>query len=223
MGKIANNIAEIKLEILEIYDKHNKASINNNSFIKPELIVVSKNRSLAEIEECILTGQKTFAENKIQEAYKKWPLLKEKYPEIKLHLIGPLQTNKVKEAYALFDVIQTIDRIKLVKEIARISKNHPKQLEYFIQVNTGKEEQKSGVYPENLSLLLKSCIEEGLNIKGLMCIPPVTDDPKKHFALLSDLARINNLLGLSMGMSADYKEAIALGASYVRVGSKVFE
>ena len=187
------------------------------------LVVVSKTFAAAEIEPLILAGQRAFGENRVQEAQGKWPGLKSKYPDLELHLIGPLQSNKVAEALALFDVIQTIDRPKIVEAIAAACAKQGKALRYFIQVNTGREPQKAGVMPEAVDDFLHLCRQAyRLNVVGLMCIPPAEGDPRPHFKALAEMAARNGLKELSMGMSGDFETAIAEGASYVRVGSAIF-
>ena len=168
-------------------------------------------------------GHKVFGENKVQEAYKKWVDIKKDYPDIKLHLIGSMQTNKVKDAVALFDVIETLDREKLAVKIADEIKITNKNIDLMIQVNTGEEPQKAGIFPKDADDFINFCIDEcKLSVKGLMCIPPFEDEPSPHFALLANIAKRNNLPYLSMGMSLDYKIAVRLGATHVRVGSAIF-
>lgn len=186
------------------------------------LIAVSKMQPQIRIEEMLAAGHRTYGENRVLEAVERWDEKKTQYPDLKLHLIGLLQTNKVKEAVALFDAIHTIDRPKLVTSLAGEMKKQGKNLPCFIQVNTGEEEQKAGVIPQDLPDLLKLCLAEKLNIIGLMCIPPVQEPPALHFAFLRKLASKHGLKELSMGMSDDYERAVALGASYVRVGSALF-
>lgn len=186
------------------------------------LICVSKTYDVPDILPVLEAGQRVFGENRVQEAQGKWPALKLLYPDIKLHLIGPLQSNKARDAVELFDAIHTVDRISIAaalsKEIERLGR-HP---ELFIQVNTGEEEQKAGVGPVEADAFISQCRGEfGLNIAGLMCIPPMLDAPSPHFALLSKIASRNGLQQLSMGMSGDYEQAIMLGASHVRVGSAI--
>ena len=188
---------------------------------KTKIIAVSKNHPKKAIEIAISHGVKIFGENRIQEAYAKFEDLKVKRPNLELHLTGPLQTNKVKKAANLFDVFHTLDREKLAKEFFKVGGLDSKK--FFIQVNTGKEETKSGIYLEELSEFINYCkIDLSLNIIGLMCIPPIDDDPKKHFSVLVDEAKKNNLTHLSMGMSADYMDAIKLNASYIRIGTALF-
>ncbi len=186
------------------------------------LIAVSKKQPLPRINEMLTVGQRLYGENRVQEAMERWGELKAQYQDLALHLIGPLQTNKVKEAVALFDVIQTIDRPKLVHALAKEMQKQDRNLPCFIQVNTGEEDQKSGIKPNDLSKFLTLCREEGLNIIGLMCIPPVDEPAALHFALLQKLAKNHGLKELSMGMSSDFEKAIPLGATYIRVGTALF-
>jgi pyridoxal phosphate enzyme (YggS family) len=188
-----------------------------------QLIAVSKTFGAPEIEPLLRAGHKRFGENRVQEAKGKWPALKAQFPDVALHLIGPLQSNKVKEAVELFDAIHSIDREKIARAVAAEMKRQGKRLELFIQVNTGEEPQKAGVLPRDTAALLKLCREElGLEIAGLMCIPPVDEEPALHFAFLAKLAGELGLRGLSMGMSDDFETAIAFGATHVRVGSAIF-
>ena len=188
-----------------------------------QLIAVSKTFGTPEIEPLLRAGHKRFGENRVQEAKGKWPALKAQFPDVALHLIGPLQSNKVKEAVELFDAIHSIDREKIARAVAAVMKRQGKRLELFIQVNTGEEPQKAGVLPRDTAALLKLCREElGLEIAGLMCIPPVDEEPALHFAFLAKLAGELGLRGLSMGMSDDFETAIAFGATHVRVGSAIF-
>ncbi len=187
------------------------------------LIAVSKKQPLEKVETALRAGHRIFGENRIQDARNRWEKLKQDYPDTELHFIGPLQTNKVREAVALFDFIHTVDRPKLaaaLKEETQKQNRHPACL---IQVNTGEEKQKHGVSPEDLPGLLNYCCKAcRLDIKGLMCIPPLEDPPSMHFALLAKLAARHGLEELSMGMSNDYDKAIALGATYIRVGTALF-
>lgn len=188
-----------------------------------ELIAVSKVQPESRILESLEAGQRVFGENRVQEAQERWAHRRAEFSDLKLHLIGPLQTNKVKDAVALFDVIHTLDREKLARKLADELTAQNRQLPCFIQVNTGSEKQKSGIAPQELSGFLKFCRDEcELNIIGLMCIPPVDDAPALHFALLRKLALAHNLEHLSMGMSSDYEPAIALGATFIRVGTGIF-
>lgn len=187
------------------------------------LIAVSKQQPIEKIREALEAGHRSFGENRVQEAQGRWSDLKPLYADLKLHLIGPLQTNKVQEALALFDVIETLDREKLAAALAQeIKKSGRAQPQLLVQVNTGAEAQKSGVLPENLSALLKECEKLELKISGLMCIPPVDEPPALHFALLKKLADRHGLPQRSMGMSGDFEKALALGATSVRLGTAVF-
>ena len=187
------------------------------------LIAVSKTFPVAAIAPVIAAGQRHFGENRVQEAREKWPALKERHPDITLHLIGPLQTNKVKHAVRLFDVIHSVDRPKLAAELAREMERRDRHLPVFVQVNTGEEPQKAGVLPAEADAFIDACRNEhGLKVIGLMCILPVNEEPALHFALLEKIARRHGLKKLSMGMSADYETAIAFGATHVRVGSAIF-
>jgi pyridoxal phosphate enzyme (YggS family) len=164
-----------------------------------------------------------FGENRVQEAQEKYPALKAEHPDLELHLIGPLQTNKAREAVALFDVIQSVDRDKLASVLAKEMERAGKRPSCFIQVNTGEEAQKAGVLPAGLDAFVAACRDQHkLPVVGLMCIPPVDEEPALHFALLAKMAKRNGLSRLSMGMSADYEAAVRLGATHVRVGSALF-
>ncbi|MDP3525781.1 MAG: YggS family pyridoxal phosphate-dependent enzyme [Hoeflea sp.] len=193
---------------------------------KPEsvrLVAVSKTKTADEILPVIEAGQRVFGENRVQEAQSKWPDLKAETPGIELHLIGPLQSNKTADAVALFDVIQTVDREKIAREIAREIQRQGRAPALYVQVNTGSEAQKAGIEPDQADAFLALCRSElGLTITGLMCIPPVNENPGPHFALLADIARRNEIETLSMGMSEDFETAIGLGATEVRVGSAIF-
>ena len=193
-----------------------------------QLIAVSKTFEAEHIAPVIAAGQRLFGENRVQEAKGKWPTLREGRPDIELHLIGPLQSNKVREALALFDVIQTLDRESLAKELAKeiargAAEGGRPAPRLLVQVNTGEEPQKAGVAPLEADAFLARCREiHGLAIEGLMCIPPADEPAAPHFALLGEIARRNGLKTLSMGMSGDFETAIALGATHVRVGSAIF-
>lgn len=193
---------------------------------KPEdvnIVAVSKTIASEKIIEAINLGCKIFGENYIQEAQKKWVELREKYPQIKLHFVGHLQSNKAKEAVELFDCIETVDNKKLASEIAKAQKKLQKNREIFIQVNIGDESQKSGIAIENLSSFINFCKNDlALNVVGLMAVPPSNESAPPYFALLSKLAYENNLKKLSMGMSADYEEAIALNSTHIRLGTAIF-
>ena len=187
------------------------------------LIAVSKTFDGPEIIPVIEAGQRVFGENRVQEAKGKWPALKMRWPDIELHLIGPLQSNKAAEAVQLFDAIHTVDRPKIAEALAKEMRRQAKALKLFVQVNTGREPQKAGIDPEAADAFLAECREvHGLEISGLMCIPPAEEDPKPHFDMLAEIARRNGISQLSMGMSGDYAEAVACGATHVRVGSAIF-
>lgn len=187
------------------------------------LIAVSKTFEADAIRPVIAAGQRHFGENRVQEAQAKWPALREENSGLILHLIGPLQSNKAKEAVALFDAIHSIDREKIARAVAAEMKKQGKALQLFVQVNTGEEPQKAGVAPRDAVAFVKMCREElGLDIAGLMCIPPVEEEPAVHFAFLAKLAREAGVSGLSMGMSDDFETAVEFGASHVRVGSAIF-
>lgn len=187
-----------------------------------KLIAVSKVQPNARVQAVLDEGHRCFGENKVQEAAGKWPDFREAYSGIDLHLIGPLQTNKVRQAMELFDAIHSVDRPKLAGAIARIAQEVGHCPDLFIQVNTGEEPQKAGVLPHDADDFIKECQNLDLNIHGLMCIPPADEEPSLHFALLAKIAARNGLTGLSMGMSSDFERAIALGATHVRVGSAIF-
>jgi len=186
------------------------------------LVAVSKTFPAEDIAPLIAAGQKVFGENKVQEAKAKWPALRETCPGLELHLIGPLQSNKAREAVELFDVIETVDRPKIAEALAHEIARSGRSPKLLVQVNTGNEPQKAGVLPGEADAFLAKCRELGLKIDGLMCIPPVNEQASPHFALLAQIARRNGLSVLSMGMSADYELAIQLGATHVRVGSAIF-
>lgn len=186
------------------------------------LVAVSKTHPAAEILPLLRAGHRVFGENRVQEAAEKFPALREQYPDLKLHLIGGLQTNKVKEAVALFDVIETVDRVELAEKLAAEMEKQGRNLPCFVQVNTGEEPQKGGVVPRETISLVEKCRASGLNVVGLMCIPPVDDEPSPHFAFLKKLARQAGVRELSMGMSGDYPLAVQQGATFVRVGTAIF-
>ncbi len=188
-----------------------------------ELVAVSKTFEADEIRPVILAGQRVFGENRVQEALGKWPRLREEFADIELHLIGPLQSNKAKEAVALFDVIETVDREKIAAELAREIARQGRAPRLYVQVNTGLEEQKAGIPPRETVAFVARCRDvHGLAIEGVMAIPPVDENPGPHFALLAKLATEAGVGKLSMGMSGDYETAIAFGATSVRVGSAIF-
>lgn len=187
------------------------------------LVAVSKTHGADAILPALAAGQRVFGENRVQEATAKWPALKSQYPNVELHLIGPLQTNKVKDALGVFDVIESVDREKLARSLAAEMAKTGQHLPCYIQVNTGAEPQKAGVLPEDTDAFIRLCRDDlKLNIVGLMCIPPVDEAPAPHFALLRKIATRNGLANLSMGMSGDFADAISLGATHVRVGTAIF-
>lgn len=187
-----------------------------------QLIAVSKVQPLDRVEAVLEEGHRLFGENRVQEAAGKWPDFKARFDGVSVHLIGPLQTNKARQAFELFDAIHSVDRPKLARTIARIAQEEGHCPELFIQVNTGEEEQKAGVLPADADGFIAECGEMDLPLRGLMCIPPVEETPSLHFSLLRKIAERNGLDGLSMGMSSDFEQAIALGATHVRVGSAIF-
>ena len=187
------------------------------------LVAVSKTHGLDSIVPVLNAGHRVFGENKVQEALTKFPALKEQFPDLELHGIGPLQTNKVRDAVGVFDVIETVDRPKLARVIAEEMARIGRRPKCLIQVNTGREPQKAGIEPEQADRFIEVCLREyQLPIVGLMCIPPAGQDPSLDFGLLADIARRNGLPVLSMGMSGDYVKAVAAGATHVRVGTAIF-
>jgi hypothetical protein len=187
------------------------------------LVAVSKTHPAEVARAALIAGHRLFGENRVQEAAGKWPALRADYPDLTLHLIGPLQTNKAKEAVALFDVIETVDRPKLARVLATEMERAGRRPRCYVQVNTGEEAQKAGVAPREADAFIGLCRDElKLPVLGLMCIPPVEDEPSPHFALLAKIAKRNGLAILSMGMSADYEIAVAFGATHVRVGTAIF-
>lgn len=213
----ASNLAKVRADI----SKAAEAAGRDLSDI--HLVAVSKVHEADTIVPVLEAGQRVFGENRVQEAEAKWPALRETYPDITLHLIGPLQSNKVKNAVATFDVIETVDRMKIAKALANEFERVGRSLPCYVQVNTGEEPQKAGIAPEDVEAFVKEC-RDGLrlDIQGLMCIPPIDEEPALHFALLSDMADRLGLGVKSMGMSADYEKAISLGATHVRVGTAIF-
>lgn len=210
------SLTDIKQRIALAVERHqrNPADIH--------LIAVSKVQPLDRVEAVLNEGHRVFGENRVQEAQGKWPAFREKFNDIELHLIGPLQTNKARAAMELFDAIHTVDRPKLARTIARIAEETGNCPDIFVQVNTGDEDQKAGCALADVDALVAECRALNLPLKGLMCIPPVDEAPSLHFALLAKIAARNDLTGLSMGMSSDFEEAIAQGATHIRVGSAIF-
>lgn len=218
MSEIKSNIDTVLNEIIKAHE--------SSHFMKlpiPKLVAVSKKQEDYKILEALKLGHRYFGENRVQEAQQRWSEKVKTFNNLELRLIGPLQTNKVKQALDIFDIIETIDREKLAKELAVRFNQDVKTRKFYIQVNTGSETQKSGIEPIEADHFIHYCIKDlKLPIVGLMCIPPLDEEPSMHFALLKKIAERNNLKELSMGMSADYKEAIKFGATSVRLGSLVF-
>ena len=187
-----------------------------------QLLAVSKVQPNERVLNVLEQGHKVFGENKVQEAQGKWPSFRENFSNVKVHLIGPLQSNKVKQAVELFDAIHTLDRLKLAQKLSNEVQAQGKAPEMFIQINTGEEEQKSGISPKDADQFIADCLSLDLPIKGLMVIPPINEEPSLHFGLLRKIAQRNGLEGLSMGMSSDFESAIAMGATHIRVGSAIF-
>ena len=218
-------MSEIKSNIDTVLNEIKKAH-ESSHFMKlpiPKLVAVSKKQEDYKVFEALKLGHRYFGEDRVQEAQQRWPEKVKTFNNLELRLIGPLQTNKVKQALDIFDIIETIDREKLAKELAVRFNQDVKTRKFYIQVNTGSEIQKSGIEPIEADRFIHYCIKDlKLPIAGLMCIPPLDEEPSMHFALLKKIAERNNLKELSMGMSSDYKEAIKFGATSVRVGSLVF-
>jgi PLP dependent protein len=214
---IAERLAFIRAEI-------RKAALGNGRDpASVTLVAVTKTFAAEAILPALAAGQRVFGENRVQEAKAKWPALRARFPDLELHLIGPLQSNKAREAIELFDAIHTIDRPKIAAALAEEMARQGRRPRLFVEVNTGGEEQKAGVPPEAADAFIRECRERyGLVIEGLMCIPPFDEPPAPHFALLQKIARRNGLASLSMGMSTDFRSAIAFGATHVRVGSAIF-
>ncbi len=211
------NLARVRAEIADA------ARAGGRDPAAVTLIAVSKGHDAAAAALALGAGQRVFGENRVQEAQAKWPSLRETHPDIELHLIGPLQTNKAREAVTLFDVIQTLDRARLAETLAAEMAKQGKRPRLFVQVNTGEEVQKAGVLPAEAAAFARWCRDEkDLPVVGLMCIPPVDEEPALHFALLRELAADAGLTQLSMGMSADFAIAARLGATHVRVGTAIF-
>jgi len=216
-GVIATNLVAIRERIAAAARTADRA---------PEsvtLVAVSKTHSAASVREALMAGHRVFGENRVQEAKAKYPLLREEFPDLALHLIGPLQTNKVRDAVATFDVIESVDRPRLAQALAREMEHSGRRPPCLIEVNTGEEPQKAGIMPADADGFILECRERiGLPIIGLMCVPPLDEEPAPHFALLREIARRNDLRILSMGMSADFEKAIRFGATHVRVGTAIF-
>lgn len=211
------------MALQDIQDRIQKAeSLAGRKQGSVSLVAVSKMQPSDRVESVLKVGYRVFGENRVQEAAGKWPMYKEIYKGIELHLLGPLQSNKARQAMELFDVIHSVDRPKIARTIARLADEMGECPKLFLQVNTGEEPQKAGVLPQEVDAFVAECRELRLPVVGLMCIPPVEEEPSLHFALLAKLAKRNGLDGLSMGMSGDFEKAIAQGATHVRVGSAIF-
>lgn len=211
------------MSLAEITSRIHKAETAAGRAIgSTKLIAVSKVQPNERVQAVLSEGHRLFGENKVQEAQGKWPDFRAEFGPVEVHLIGPLQTNKVKAAVELFDAIHAVDRPKLARKIASEIQAQGKSPDLFIQINTGEEDQKAGVLPTKADSFIAECRDMDLAIKGLMVIPPVDDEPSLHFALLRKIAERNGLSGLSMGMSSDFERAVALGATHIRVGSAIF-
>ncbi len=216
-GVIAANLADVcgRIAAAAVAAGRTPDSVN--------LVAVSKTHPAASVREALAAGHRVFGENRVQEAQAKYPALREAFPDLALHLIGPLQTNKVRDAVALFDVIESIDRPHLAEALAKEMERSGRRLPCLIEVNTGEEPQKAGIFPADADAFIVECRDRlGLPIDGLMCVPPLDEEPALHFALLREIARRTGLSLLSMGMSADFEKAIRFGATHVRVGSAIF-
>ena len=210
------SLSEIKNRVRQTEERFSK------TIGSTKIIAVSKVQPNERVKAVLESGHRVFGENRIQEAQSKWPDFKKQYNDVELHIIGPLQTNKARAALELADSIHTVDRPKLSKIIARLAQEIGKCPELFVQVNTGEEEQKSGVLPRETEAFVKECLSMDLPIKGLMCIPPIDEEASLHFALLRNISENCGLKYLSMGMSGDFEKAISFGATHIRVGSAIF-
>lgn len=217
-------MSDISANLATVLDQIARAATKRDGAKPPvTLVAVSKTHAAETIRPALAAGHRVFGENRVQEAKEKWPALRHDYPDVELHLIGPLQTNKVREAVALFDVIESVDRPKLARVLAEEMKRAGRFPKILIQVNIGREPQKAGIDPDQADALIQLCrTEYSLDVIGVMCIPPSEDDPDPYFQNLADIARRNRLDVVSMGMSGDYPVAIACGATHVRVGSAIF-
>jgi hypothetical protein len=216
-GEIAANLAAVRQRIAAAARAAERAPDSVT------LVAVGKTHSTAIVREALLAGHRVFGENRVQEAQAKYPQLREEFSDLTLHLIGPLQTNKVRDAIAVFDVIETVDRPRLAQALAREMEHSGRRLPCLVEVNTGEEPQKAGIMPAEADGFVIECRDRlGLPITGLMCVPPIDEEPAPHFALLREIARRNGLQILSMGMSADFEKAIRFGATHVRVGTAIF-
>jgi PLP dependent protein len=216
-GVIAANLAHVRGKIAAAAVAAGRAPTSVN------LVAVTKTHAAETVREALAAGHRVFGENRVQEAQAKYPALREAVPDLALHLIGPLQTNKVRDAVALFDVIETVDRPRLAEALATEMQRSGRRLPCLIEVNTGEEPQKAGVFPAEADDFIVECRDRlGLPVEGLMCVPPLDEEPALHFALLREIARRTGLTLLSMGMSADFEKAIRFGATHVRVGTAIF-
>lgn len=207
----------------EIRDRVSRAEMDaDRDTGSVKLVAVSKVQPDDRVEDVLRQGHRCFGENRVQEAAGKWPDFREAFKGIDLHLIGPLQTNKARQAFELFQCIHSLDRLKLAKTFARLAQETGNCPELFVQINTGEEPQKAGVHPDDADSFIKECLSMDLPVAGLMCIPPAEEEASLHFALLAKIAARNGIGGLSMGMSGDFEKAIALGATHIRVGSAIF-
>jgi len=214
--KIFDNLINIKEEVKSCCKSANRKT---NSV---KIMAVSKNISRSIIIEAVKTGHRIFGENRVQEALKKWPVIKDSYPKIKLHMIGPLQSNKTKQAIEVFDVIETVDREKIALEILKYKKKTKTLPDLYVQINIGEEKQKNGYLPHKSVDFIKECNLSGLNIVGVMGIAPLREPPAPYFALLKNIANEAGVKNISMGMSGDFKDAIYMGATIIRVGTMIF-
>ena len=216
-GVIAANLADVRGRIAAAAVAAGRTPTSVN------LVAVSKTHPAETIREALAAGHRVFGENRVQEAQAKYPALREAFPDLALHLIGPLQTNKVRDAVALFDVIESVDRPRLAEALAKEMERSGRRLSCLIEVNTGEEPQKTGIFPAEADDFIVECRDRlDLPIEGLMCVPPLDEEPALHFALLREIARRAGLSLLSMGMSADFEKAIRFGATHVRVGTAIF-
>jgi len=214
---VAANLATVRAEIAAATKTAGRATDDVT------LVAISKIHQSDRILPVLDAGHRIFGENRVQEAAAKWPVLKRRFPDIELHLVGPLQTNKVKQALNLFDVIETLDRPKLARSLATEMARRDRPTPCYIQINTGEEAQKAGVMPSEAEAFIALCRDQlALPVVGLMCIPPIDEEPALHFALLAEIAKRHGVKCLSMGMSADFETAVALGASHVRIGTSIF-
>ena len=210
---------------IQVVQQHIESAARNAARMADDvtLIAVSKTHDTGRIVPALDAGQRVFGENRVQEAAEKWPALQESHADVELHLIGPLQTNKVKSAISLFDVIQTVDRPKLARVLAEEMARSGVQRECFVEVNVGEEPQKTGILPKEADIFISECRDQyQLPVRGVMCIPPFDQEPSPYFALLAKIAARNELPVISMGMSSDYEVAVAFGATHVRVGTAIF-